>query len=90
LLAGIVALGNLGYRITVASRRMPTICSSENLPFFMALSLPVEATFSSFSWSEKGRAGQRQIAKRMWNDDYQPQKITNKASDSIINWVAIG
>jgi hypothetical protein len=57
LLADAVALSDLGYRITVRLARVPTICSSENLPFLMAPSLSVGATFSSFSWSEKSRAG---------------------------------
>ncbi|MBU1040832.1 MAG: multicopper oxidase family protein, partial [Proteobacteria bacterium] len=40
-----------------ASRRMPTICSSENLPFLMAPPSSLGVTLSSFSWSEKGQAG---------------------------------
>ncbi|MGE4539498.1 MAG: hypothetical protein AB7D37_20700, partial [Desulfovibrio sp.] len=40
-----------------ASRRIPTICSSEKRPFLMAPSLSSGVTFSSFKWSEKPRAG---------------------------------
>jgi len=58
LFADAVLLGDLATGSRSASRRMPTICSSENLPFLMAPppSSP-GATLSSFSWSEKCRAG---------------------------------